>query len=91
MNNNETEAKIQKSVDMQLGGERVNFTPKNRAERRMLAKKQKQAQKKQMALIQKYITKHPEAIEIKLDEEAIKTAQAQENAQENEEYVIIEE
>ena len=44
--------------------------PRNRAERRAWAK----IQKKQMKQIQEYIKRHPEALQVDLDEETIKEA-----------------
>ena len=44
--------------------------PRNREERRREAKRQK----KQLKIIKEYIRKHPEALKIEMDEEAIKAA-----------------
>ena len=46
------------------------FEPRNRAERRKMAK----LQKKQIKKVEEYIKRHPEAMEVLLDEEAIKEA-----------------
>ena len=60
---------IQKIVE-----ENNSIKPTNRAQRRALAKKNKKKEKQ----LQRYLTRHPEAMKIEWDEEAVKKVEEEE-------------
>ena len=62
-----------------------NPQPTNRKQRRALAKQNKKREKK----IQKYLERHPEAINIELDEEAIKKIEEEEKMAQDENIIDV--
>lgn len=67
--NGEVIGQIQKIVE-----ENNSIKPTNRAQRRALAKKNKKKEKQ----LQRYLTRHPEAMKIEWDEEAVKKVEEEE-------------
>jgi hypothetical protein len=76
---------VTEQIQKLIAEQNNNRTPMNRKQRRAMEKKNKKQEKK----LQKYLERHPEAMKIELDEEAIKKVEEQEKLAQEQEIEIV--